>query len=316
VARLQLDHAAGGALASLAEGVAAADDKARRAAAFASALETAATLQRRKAAGTLLGASCTAAELAWRQQVVEAVTVPPQAENIAATRAFAPLLAQLLGYETLLLCAADLLEAMQIAGRECELLIIMTAEQVRTCWSVIADAVDCMALPHICMCTGNITTPAESTFVRNFRAELSDPRCIVPCDGFGARLRDAWQRLESSGLLQLRNLEQMMHNRAEMSENAKKAAAAASADPSRRRCALASCGAREAHPSHFKSCAACRIAAYCSRSTRWQTGLATRRPARRAARLLQLVRTAPDQAALDAPGCTRPRLVSAPDAAH
>ena len=32
-----------------------------------------------------------------------------------------------------------------------------------------------------------------------------------------------------------------------------------------RSCALAGCGAREAHPAHFKSCAACRAVVYCCR---------------------------------------------------
>ena len=33
----------------------------------------------------------------------------------------------------------------------------------------------------------------------------------------------------------------------------------------RRACALPGCGGREAHPAHFKSCAACRGVVYCCR---------------------------------------------------
>jgi hypothetical protein len=44
-----------------------------------------------------------------------------------------------------------------------------------------------------------------------------------------------------------------------------KAADAAAADPGLRRCGLVSCGAREAHPNHFKTCAACKRIAYCSK---------------------------------------------------
>jgi hypothetical protein len=44
---------------------------------------------------------------------------------------------------------------------------------------------------------------------------------------------------------------------------ARRAADAAAAAPGLRSCGLASCGAREAHPNHFKSCAACRIPVYC-----------------------------------------------------
>ena len=35
--------------------------------------------------------------------------------------------------------------------------------------------------------------------------------------------------------------------------------------PGLRSCALPGCGAREAHPTHFKSCAACRTIVYCCR---------------------------------------------------
>ncbi len=41
------------------------------------------------------------------------------------------------------------------------------------------------------------------------------------------------------------------------------ATVAAAAAPGLRRCGLAACGALEAHPSHLKSCAACRGVAYC-----------------------------------------------------
>ena len=43
------------------------------------------------------------------------------------------------------------------------------------------------------------------------------------------------------------------------------ASAAAAAATTLRTCELESCGAREAHPLHFKVCAGCRRAAYCSR---------------------------------------------------
>ena len=37
------------------------------------------------------------------------------------------------------------------------------------------------------------------------------------------------------------------------------------AAPGLRSCALDGCGASEAHPAHFKSCAACRAVVYCCR---------------------------------------------------
>ena len=43
------------------------------------------------------------------------------------------------------------------------------------------------------------------------------------------------------------------------------AAETALSAPGLRSCVLASCGAREAHPRHFKSCASCRQVVYCCR---------------------------------------------------
>ena len=42
------------------------------------------------------------------------------------------------------------------------------------------------------------------------------------------------------------------------------------AAPGLRRCALASCGAKEAHPSHYKACAACRGVVYCCKEHQQQ----------------------------------------------
>jgi hypothetical protein len=51
-----------------------------------------------------------------------------------------------------------------------------------------------------------------------------------------------------------------------LQEEVKFAASSAAAASERRVCALPSCGAREAHVSHFKLCAACKTVVYCSKA--------------------------------------------------
>ena len=77
----------------------------------------------------------------------------------------------------------------------------------------------------------------------------------------------AWQRLQQSGLLEIRGiLDEIRHGdvAAAATKNQSTIKAAMSA-PGLRSCGLASCGAREGHPEHFKRCAACRMVVYCCR---------------------------------------------------
>ena len=56
--------------------------------------------------------------------------------------------------------------------------------------------------------------------------------------------------------------------------------------PGLRRCALDGCGAKEAHSTHFKSCAACRTVVYCCRGHQvagWPSHKKARKAARKAA---------------------------------
>jgi hypothetical protein len=76
-----------------------------------------------------------------------------------------------------------------------------------------------------------------------------------------------------------------MRFNARNADNIANAEAAAAAAPGLRLCALAACGAREAHPSHFKSCAACRTAAYCCKAHQtedWPSHKAVCKAARKA----------------------------------
>jgi hypothetical protein len=126
----------------------------------------------------------------------------------------------------------------------------------------------------------------EGDFVSKLRALFNDPRGVVPREGLGARLRDAWQRLESRCMLQRRNIDQGAQVATATCSTRLQAAHAAAADPGLRHCALVSCNAREAHPDHFKSCAACRIPVYCSKehqSEDWPSHKAACKAARKKA---------------------------------
>ena len=81
---------------------------------------------------------------------------------------------------------------------------------------------------------------------------------------------DAKLRLERSGVLGTRNIK----TRAPVpagSQGAYEAVVLNSINaPGLRRCALASCGAKEAYPQHYKACAACRAVVYCCKEHQLQ----------------------------------------------
>ncbi len=100
------------------------------------------------------------------------------------------------------------------------------------------------------------------------------------------QLRDALQRMERSGVMQQRRMEQGMASNRQQTADACAAAATSAAARGLRRCALPSCGAREAHVSHYKLCAACQTVVYCSKAHQaehWAAHKAACKVARKAA---------------------------------
>ena len=105
----------------------------------------------------------------------------------------------------------------------------------------------------------------EASFVSALRYAAAN----AGANGLDVRLvqliAGAWQQLLRSGVLQTRRIEEaiqcILHT-----ETAYHAAMHKSLNaPGLRTCALPGCGAKEAHPTHFKSCAACRTVVYCCR---------------------------------------------------
>ena len=118
--------------------------------------------------------------------------------------------------------------------------------------------------------------------------ELQKPEVQVLRSPIALRLKAAWQRVERTGVLADPLLRDGMGPTDTPSAKAHMVAglAAAAAVPGLRQCALSSCGAREAHPAHLKSCGACRIPAYCCKehqSEVWPAHKAACKAARKAA---------------------------------
>ena len=78
-------------------------------------------------------------------------------------------------------------------------------------------------------------------------------------------LADACQQLQRSGVLQARQIEAGIRVQAVMQHAHIATVASSMHAPGLRTCALDGCGAKEAHPAHFKSCAACHAVVYCCR---------------------------------------------------
>jgi hypothetical protein len=126
----------------------------------------------------------------------------------------------------------------------------------------------------------------EGGFVVSLQSLVAAPQMLAPYGAAGARLLANWRRLLQSGVLQQRHIGAAMRHVAQERADISSASAAAAAAPGLRTCALAACGAREAHPAHFKSCAACRVPAYCCKAHQeadWPSHKAACKAARKAA---------------------------------
>ena len=103
----------------------------------------------------------------------------------------------------------------------------------------------------------------EALFAKRLQDLLSESRRgVLDADVFQLLSR-AWQRLQRSGVLEACHVEASVQTTARSRSELTAAVKASAAAPGLRTCALAGCGAREAHPAHFKSCSACRAVVYC-----------------------------------------------------
>ena len=225
---------------------------AHRAACIALLSGAAMALERRRAAGTLLEGKCTAAEAVWRTSVVQRCN-----DDLPATQAAS--WGTLCGYEMFLRAAASALNVLARArmfAAEC------SDAQFQLFAQLVVHAGKLMQRPRR---HGDVGMNVEAKFTLRLRIALDD----AVENGLNASLvqllAGAWQRLECSGVLRARSIDKKI--REERSENQEFQAAVRKGlmASGLRSCALDGCGAREAHPTHFKSCAACRAVVYCCR---------------------------------------------------
>jgi len=216
-----------------------------------------AALERRRVAGTLLEGNCTAVEEAWyAAEWREASHSPAEAASQA----------KLVGYDSFLRAAHHsicLLDYALYYEGEC------SAPQFQAFTQHVVHATHLMQQPRS---HGTISLISEAAFGQRFSAAMAnDDSGVLHLTSRGLDavqlLTAAWQRLQRSGVLEARGL-LSESTRLKLSTQREKSVAAiraAVSAPGLRTCALAGCGAKEAHPQHFKSCAACRTVVYCCR---------------------------------------------------
>jgi len=217
-----------------------------------------AALERRRMAGTLLDGKCTVAEEAWFAAELQAVG--DSADEVAWQ-------AKLVGYSAFLRAAYTTICLLRNAfafEAEC------SATQFEAFTQHVVHAVDLMQLPRSHGTTPmdaeirfaqrlSSTVVADASGVPYLQTRDLDPRLVQ-------LLMDAWQRLQRSGVLETRGI---LAEAGRLKFNAHRdktlaAVSAAKAAPGLRSCALAGCGAKEAHKYHFKICP-CRTVVYCCR---------------------------------------------------
>jgi hypothetical protein len=249
-----------------------------------------ASLQRRKAAGTLLAGACRPHEVAWfaaktahclalaaNMPNAEA-RVPPTAEEAAAWSAYA-------GYNTYMLTAAIAVEFCAFASDaySARTLNLQEATTAIACSVFVERAFDMMQQR-----TGASST-LQAMLVRTAQIVIEERQRFRASSGgndWHVRILAAWRRLQSSGVLQRRGILQHMSFNDAAVEHTTATAAATAAARGLHFCALPTCGTQEVHASQFKRCSACLSAVYCCKEHQvqdWPAHKAACRAARKAA---------------------------------
>ena len=209
-------------------------------------------LERRRVAGTLLEGKCTELEEAWFARKV--------LEQDGVTGAELRSWAKLVGYDQYLRAAVNATPFLLTTLQHGAVSNMQAQQFVRH----FLQALELMQLPRR---HNDKPLPSESQLYEGLCLAIIGDMGGLHCDPLlRQELMDAKQRLERSGVLQLRKIGEQSHAPRASSQSYKDFEAAlvnSMAAPGLRRCALASCGAKEAHPSHYKACAACRGVVYC-----------------------------------------------------
>jgi hypothetical protein len=273
-AALQADAADDWIAHANAPGVAEADKCAALCHAFEVLCAAIPTLQRRKAAGTLMAGSCRPVE-----EACNAVKLRYRAARWGIGAASVAVLTPLIGYEAYLYAASNMLHLLftfqhGLFGAGCQV-------DLAQCVRYVVSAADIVALPR----DHSFAVHAEITLVSIFQGIVFARESFTDATAYQL-LRDAWDQLLRSGVLRQRGLERaaMEHTLDSLAVPAdlqRRYAAAVL-----RACALPACAAREVHPAQFKKCAACQAVVYCCKrhqTEHWPAHKAACKAARKAA---------------------------------
>ena len=245
---------------------------------------------RRKAAGTLVAGACRPSEVAWFEQTRVHIAQPQRGlgiETLCTAQASDNTIARIgpfVGYETLL-ATADL---GFVLLHYCDL--DFTVAQEHAALTLAAVAADELIKPHA-LRAQHFMLSAETVFAKHVRTVAQNPPRVKPENAGALRaLMLASCRVAACSGLLAGSIQKLLEMQQGVADRKDSAAAAASAAPGLRTCALACCGAKEAHPQHFKSCAACKTVVYCSKEHQvkdWHAHKAACKAARKVATTAQ-----------------------------
>jgi hypothetical protein len=253
-----------------------------------------ASLERRLAADTLLAGACRPYEVAYFAAKMAhgyalaanaAACVPPTAEELSAWSAY-------VGYNAYIRTAGVALELCALRTDVFTSQTLNLPEATAVACSVFVER----AFGMMQLRTADASM-VEAGLVLNAQIVIEEERCFnaTTSNAWHARILAAWRRLQSSGVLQRRGIQQTMSVADADFARAAATAAATAAARGLRVCALHSCGAQEVHASHFKRCSACLSIVYCCKEHQVQGW-----PAHKAA--CRAARKATEQAADEASG--------------
>jgi hypothetical protein len=214
------------------------------------------TLQRRKAAGTLRSGACLPHE-----QAVFVAKLESQAKSLplavrdAHAQQFAAAAVHV-GYEVFLAAARLALEVFAVGA---DTAYAMSHAALQAACTFVVDGIGLLEAGR-----EGYASVTESCLVRNLQNVAGERfRASNP---WHVRIVSVWRRVEGSGVLQRRGcitgIRQFEWGLAQQHTRA----AAGVAARGLHSCALPSCGAREAHASHFLLCAACKTERYCCKA--------------------------------------------------
>jgi hypothetical protein len=226
--------------------------------AFCTLLPAAMTaLEARRTAGTLMPGGCRPAELAWRTALVRhshmQLPLTPAQRKALVVR-----VTPFMGYEAYMGAASLALIALNDLRTGTR--SAAHAQNSERMLAFVACALELVAQPRGSLDIGFTRESAlvdqVSTLMRTGGDVFEDWRPLLA----------PWRRVQANGVQQQRHVGYVVAQTDVACAATRAAAEAAAAAPDLRACALPSCGAREAHVSHFKLCAACKTVAYCSKA--------------------------------------------------